>query len=275
MPYVSTKVALAAAAAGALACHVDAFAPSPSTAALRGGVASRARASARGVLALRANQNADDAARMQQQGFNVEIDTDTLTRDPSGSDQIEVKGAFVEDGWVDESAIKPAGGNFFSNLFGSKPAESPFGKKRTPGVSKANLSKDLDKIEYLDGTTGSLKEAEKAGTAVPFGGLNPNQVAIYREQKQKKTIELMNLPEGRFVMYPGMRQEDAIKAAEAAKQQAAAQPAAAQNANQQLADQIAALPEGWFTAYDETTQSEYYYNEAGESRWDRPVTPAK
>ena len=31
-------------------------------------------------------------------------------------------------------------------------------------------------IQFVDGSTGSLTDAARTGTAVPFGGLNPNQV---------------------------------------------------------------------------------------------------
>lgn len=256
MTFVSSKIALAAIAAGALAGHVSAFVP-PSAAALRGGVIGGvSRSSNQGVLGLRAQAGQKPG---QKESFAISVDNDTMTRDPGGYQQVEVKGEFLEDGWVDESA--PAAGGFFAGLFGA-PKPSPFGKKRAPQMSKEKLSKELDKIEFVDGSTGSLDKAVKAGTAVPFGGLNPNQVAIYKKQKEEKAIELMKLPEGRFVMYPEM------KGAAQAKQAQAVQA-------QGIDAQIAALPDGWFTAYDESTQSEYYYNEAGESKWERPTVEAR
>ena len=84
-------------------------------------------------------------------------------------------GAYVEDGWVDESAPASSGPGLFGMLFG--------GNKKSANASelakKEALERDLDKIEFVDGTTGSLSFASRAGTAVPFGGLNPVQVEKY------------------------------------------------------------------------------------------------
>ena len=84
-------------------------------------------------------------------------------------------GAYVEDGWVDESAPASSGPGLFGMLFG--------GNKKSANASelakREALERDLDKIEFVDGTTGSLSFASRAGTAVPFGGLNPVQVEKY------------------------------------------------------------------------------------------------
>jgi len=91
------------------------------------------------------------------------------------------KGAYVEDGWVDESAASSSGPGFFGTLFGGGKSASA-----SKMAQQDALNRELDVIEFVDGTKGSLTDAARGGTAVPFGGLNPAQVAAYDVDGQKE-----------------------------------------------------------------------------------------
>uniref|UniRef100_A0A7S0W6I1 WW domain-containing protein n=1 Tax=Hemiselmis tepida TaxID=464990 RepID=A0A7S0W6I1_9CRYP len=259
MPLSFTKIACATAAAGALVGHASAFAVSPNAPAFRVGgspalanalPSSAQRARHGDALSLRASSN-----KPGKESFAIEIDKDSMTVDPSGNTQVETQGAYLDDGWTDPEATSGGGGGWFAGLFQQKPTKSLYGN--APKKSAAQLNKDLDVIEYVDGTKGSLDQAMKAGRAVPFGGLNPSQIEVYRKAKEEKTIEMQNMAEGRYIMYPDRNPQKG-------GQKAPAPPVPPTMPGADLA-------EGWYSAYDESTQSEYYYNDEGATTWERPV----
>ena len=200
------------------------------------------------------------------------------------------KGAYVEDGWVDESAASSSGPGFFGTLFGGGKSASA-----SKMAQQDALNRELDVIEFVDGTKGSLTDAARGGTAVPFGGLNPAQVAAYdvdgqKEDEVKKpwggyapmpesaveffkecvlllqnvfsyyrmcslTTECVLLLQNVFSYYryapmPESAVEFFIKYPEKAPNKS--------------------LPAGWYMAVDEASGQEYYYKEDGTTTWERP-----
>jgi hypothetical protein len=156
------------------------------------------------------------------------------------------KGAYVEDGWVDESAAS-SGPGFFGALFGG-------GGSKSAGASKLaardRLNAELDVIEFVDGSKGSLTDAARGGTAVPFGGLNPAQVEAYDMSGESSDGD-SKTPWGGYAPMPESAVEFFIKYPEKGK----AKP----------------LPAGWYSAMDETSGQEYYYTEDGTTTWERPT----
>eukprot|EP00285_Hemiselmis_virescens_P010703 CAMPEP_0173389960 /NCGR_PEP_ID=MMETSP1356-20130122/14142_1 /TAXON_ID=77927 ORGANISM="Hemiselmis virescens, Strain PCC157" /NCGR_SAMPLE_ID=MMETSP1356 /ASSEMBLY_ACC=CAM_ASM_000847 /LENGTH=269 /DNA_ID=CAMNT_0014347261 /DNA_START=56 /DNA_END=865 /DNA_ORIENTATION=+ len=261
-----TKIACATAAAGVLVGHASAFTVSPNAAALRVGnslnvhsLATSAQRTRHGdALLLRASTQKEQQ-QLEEDKFAISVDKNSWTVDPSGNSQVEVKGDFVEEGWSDDSASGGGGGGFFAGLFQKKPVKPLYGN--TPAKSTSQLRAELDVIEYADGTKGSLDVAMKAGRAVPFGGLNPSQIDHYRKTKEEKLLELQKMPEGRFIMYPDRN----------GKMQRGPAPAQGGQVQASSAMNNAALLDGWYSAYDESSQSEYYYNDEGATTWERPV----
>mmetsp|Transcript_22117 Transcript_22117/g.55477 ORF Transcript_22117/g.55477 Transcript_22117/m.55477 type:complete len:270 (+) Transcript_22117:56-865(+) len=265
-----TKIACATAVAGALVGHASAFAVPPSAAALRAGagaVQAPSLASQRpahgDLLSLRASGSQGNQNTVPDENkFGLQVDSDTITIDPSGYSQVEVKGDYLEDGWSDESASSGGGGGWFAGMFAKKPTKSLYGN--APKKSPMQMAKELDVIEYTDGTKGSLEVASKAGTAVPFGGLNPSQIDTYRKAKEAKEMDLLNMPEKKFIMYPdGKGGQTPVKPQKPVPPQA---PGGMPSSD---------LMEGWYSAYDESSQSEYYYNDQGATTWEKPVATAK
>ena len=253
MPFITSKsVAIAVAAAGALVGHASAFAGLPNGAVVKAGLPISAQSICinRQVgkservgdrLVLRSSAESSVAERTTEDRFGIQVDQGTIAIDPSGNQQIEAKGAYLEDGWVDESASSGPGlGGFFGSLFGgAKTSKSREGQLRNEEVLAG-----LDVIEYLDGTKGSLKQAVKGGSAVPFGGLNPKQIEAYNKAKELKQVKMAAMPEAVFIQYPKAQRGGFAGPAE--------------------------LPEGWYSALDEASGSEYYYSDAGETSWDPP-----
>lgn len=152
-------------------------------------------------------------------------------------------GAYVEDGWVDEApAGGGGGGGLFGLLFG--------GNKKSANASnlakKDALNRELDVIEFVDGSSGSLTDAARAGTAVPFGGLNPNQIGAY--EKDGQNTEGEKAPWGGYAPMPESAVEFFIK----------------------YPERNLTLPAGWFQAKDPASGKDYYYTEDGTTSWDRP-----
>ncbi len=190
------------------------------------------------ILGLRSSTESSVAEKAKEDLFGIQIEMSTLAIDPSGNQQIEAKGEFLEDGWVDESASTGSAlGGFFGSLFGGAKTSSSSQEKLRTEEALAGL----DVIEYLDGTKGSLKAAVKGGTAVPFGGLNPQQIEAFNKAKELKEVRMAAMPEGFFIQYP-KAQKGSVE-----------------------------LPEGWYSALDEASGSEYYYSDAGETSWDPPA----
>lgn len=213
-------------------CSFAAFAPSttvvhrsvvPSTCAPR-------------LTALRAEVRKDADGRLRKS--TADEDTDL-----NGFANPMAKGAYVEDGWVDETA----GPGLFENLFGGM-----FRSKASDLAKRDALAKQLDQIEFLDGSKGSLLSASRGGTAVPFGGLNPAQVQAY-DLEGKQTEE--KKPWGGYAPMPESAIEFFIKYPNA-------KPGADQNGQP--------LPAGWYSAEDETSGQEYYYKDDGTTTWERP-----
>eukprot|EP00802_Teleaulax_amphioxeia_P019935 Tamp_20190.p1 GENE.Tamp_20190~~Tamp_20190.p1 ORF type:complete len:158 (+),score=47.55 Tamp_20190:366-839(+) len=153
------------------------------------------------------------------------------------------KGAYVEDGWVDESAASSSGPGFFGTLFGGGKSASA-----SKMAQQDALNRELDVIEFVDGTKGSLTDAARGGTAVPFGGLNPAQVAAYDVDGQKE--DEVKKPWGGYAPMPESAVEFFIKYPEKAPNKS--------------------LPAGWYMAVDEASGQEYYYKEDGTTTWERP-----
>jgi hypothetical protein len=195
-------------------------------------------------LVVRASSESSVAEVSTQDKFAVKVDKDSIVVDPSGNRQIEVKGDYLEDGWVDEKAAAGSGlGGFFGGLFGGTKTSSS--KQET--LRAEQTMAELDVIEYLDGTKGSLQQAVRGGSAVPFGGLNPRQIEAYNQAKELKKVKMAALTqntEAFYIQYPKARQVSSSKAAE--------------------------LPDGWYSALDEASGSEYYYNDEGETTWEPP-----
>jgi len=148
---------------------------------------------------------------------------------------VDVEGEYTDDGWVEEKKTgntAPAGGvggGLFGGLFG--------GPKKQPGwKSRDQLNKELDVITFVDGTQGSLEESSRLGTAVPFGGLNPNQIESYKNSDYKKLGEKPALPD-RYIQFTAKEKP---------------------------------LPEGWYSTVDEASGKTYYYTAAGDVTWQRP-----
>ena len=141
------------------------------------------------------------------------------------------KGAYVEDGWVDESAAS-SGPGFFASLFGGGGKSAAASKL----AARDRLNAELDVIEFVDGSKGSLTDAARGGTAVPFGGLNPAQVEAYDVTGEKTDGE--KTPWGGYAPMPESAVEFFIKYPEKAP---GAKP----------------LPAGWYSAEDEASGQVY------------------
>lgn len=153
----STLVTAAAAVAATPFCA--AFTVFPSV-ALR-----RADAGSPLCAPLRADVRQDADGRIRKSTADEETDL-------NGFANPMAKGAYVEDGWVDESAAS-SGPGFFGSLFGGGGTKSASASRL---AERDRLNAELDVITFVDGSTGSLTDAARGGTAVPFGGLNPAQV---------------------------------------------------------------------------------------------------
>jgi hypothetical protein len=187
------------------------------------------------LTVLRAETRRDADGRIRKSTADEETDL-------NGFANPMAKGAYVEDGWVDESASP----GFFGGLFG--------GNKKSASASKIAqkdaLNRELDVIEFVDGSKGSLTSAARGGTAVPFGGLNPAQVAAYDVDGQKS--DEVKKPWGGYAPMPESAVEFFIKYPD------------------QKPGTSARLPEGWYSAEDEVSGQEYYYKEDGTTTWERP-----
>ena len=244
------NLAISVAVAGALAGHASAFSTLPGCGLVHAGAPANAQSicmpnngqhsrRVRHGLVLRASSESSVAEKTDQDLFGIKVEKSSVAIDPSGNQQIEVRGEYLEDGWVDQSASSGSGlGGFFGGLFGGAKTSS----SRQEQLRNEEVLAGLDVIEYLDGSKGSLKAAVKGGTAVPFGGLNPKQIEAFNAAKAAKEIKMASMPEGFFIQYPK------------------AQKGAA-----------AELPDGWYSALDESSGASYYYNDAGETSWDPPA----
>ena len=205
---------------------------------LRGAVSSTC---AQRFTVLRAELRKDADGRVRKSTAEEETDL-------NGYANPMAKGAYVEDGWVDESAVS-SGPGFFASLFG--------GNQKSASASKFaerdKLNAELDVIEFVDGTKGSLTDAARGGTAVPFGGLNPAQVAAYDVNGEGADEE--KKPWGGYAPMPESAVEFFIKYPDQKPRAATA---------------VATLPDGWYAAEDEVSGQEYYYKEDGTTTWERP-----
>eukprot|EP00287_Rhodomonas_sp_CCMP768_P002714 CAMPEP_0196729858 /NCGR_PEP_ID=MMETSP1091-20130531/10091_1 /TAXON_ID=302021 /ORGANISM="Rhodomonas sp., Strain CCMP768" /LENGTH=227 /DNA_ID=CAMNT_0042072781 /DNA_START=37 /DNA_END=720 /DNA_ORIENTATION=- len=180
------NIALVAAAAAAVVGETSAFSVAP-THALQSVqvrplcIAPQRHAHAQ-ILSLRASSTDAEAEKVQKfPSMAIEIETDTMGVDPAGFSYLDVKGEYTEDGWVDEEEAARPG--MFSGLFGGI-----FGGKEKADdgtMTREELAREMDVIEFLDGSKGSLTDAVRVGTAVPFGGLNPAQIAAYKNQEEE------------------------------------------------------------------------------------------
>jgi hypothetical protein len=248
---MSKSVAIAVVAAGALLGNASAFMTMPNGALARIGapatvqsicVPSNRQSRTHKNFVLRASADTSVAEKTPQESFAIQVDSGTVAIDPSGNQQIEAKGAYLEDGWVDETATTGSGlGGFFGSLFGGAKTSS----SRQENARIEQTMAELDVIEYVDGTKGSLKQAVKGGSAVPFGGLNPQQIEAYNKAKELKQVKMAAMPEAFYIQYPKAQKGGAAAA-------------------------VAELPDGWYSALDEASGSEYYYNDEGETTWDPP-----
>ena len=157
---------------------------------------------------------------------------------------VDVEGEYTDDGWVDDKlpayrqgSAGSQGQGLFGGLFGGS-------KPTTSGKTREQLDAEMNVIEFVDGTKGDLQTAQRMGTAVPFGGLNPNQVDIYRTQEKTSSGTTTQTRAGK----PG-------------NAKVAAAPAA-----------VAPLPAGWYSAIDPGTGREYFYTADGKTQCERPQT---
>ena len=154
---------------------------------------------------------------------------------PRCARRADVEGEFTDDGRVEEKkdgatgGSNGGGGGLFGGLFGGP-------KKQAGWKSRDQLDRELDVITFVDGTQGSLQESARLGTAVPFGGLNPNQIESYKNSDYKKLGEKPALPD-RYIQFTAKETP---------------------------------LPEGWYATVDAATGKTYYYTAEGDVTWQRP-----
>jgi hypothetical protein len=207
-----------AVAALAAAPYCAAFTVVPSVAVQRAAVGSPL------CPPLRAELRKDADGRVRKSTADEETDL-------NGYANPMAKGAYVEDGWVDESAAS-SGPGLFAGLFGGGGKSAAASKL----AARDRLNAELDVIEFVDGSKGSLTDAARGGTAVPFGGLNPAQVEAYDVTGEKTNGE--KTPWGGYAPMPESAVEFFIKYPEKAP---GAKP----------------LPAGWYSAEDEASGQVY------------------
>jgi hypothetical protein len=170
---------------------------------------------------------------------------------------VDVDGEYTDDGWVDETATQRQGsglGAVLGGLFGgSKTVTRPGGKTRE------QLDAEMNVIEFVDGTKGDLITASRAGTAVPFGGLNPNQVEVYKNLERSPSGTTTKV-KGKLQPSPKPEGSEKIERFIQFKENDPRGP-----------PPPPPLPVGWYSAMDEASGKEYYYTAEGAVQWDRPA----
>ena len=171
---------------------------------------------------------------------------------------VDVKGEYTDDGWVDEKAADESQNGFLGGLFGSKTVKRDGSVVNGVYKTRDQLDAEMNVIEFVDGSKGDLATATRAGTAVPFGGLNPNQVEVWKDQEKTEAgtvTKVRSYSRGgppvpkipdRYINFPD-------------------------SPDPRGPPPPPPLPAGWYAATDEATGKEYFYTAQGDVQWDRPL----